>query len=446
MKYKKVTGKKKVTSNFAKEILKGKYDTDYVEFHKDYCKEHPSTKIYRDTITGDEIAVIGRLPRVDKQGNRIVAKFNYQDSKYIIDNNLFECEVDGEQVTVRHEGKECIYTPQLFLDGILQTFYNPIIKSTLDYENNVIEFNSPKATRRIRIFEGSYREEWIINEKADIEVKHNFTGDNLINIGTGHDVSMKPIDVKVSGDSELFSGDADYPVTICGFSLYYVTTNSVDGSVGQGSLSGDTFSNLVNGSGDSSGDTGGLASLCKINSNATTNLWDDIDRGVILFDTNTLDYDKNIYNANISLYIYSVIQDTLNCKPDIGIYETAPASDTALVDADYATFGSLLLSNEIAYDDIVVSSYNSWNLNAAGRSKINREDITKFGTRSNYDATNTAPSWVASSTLNISYRPSEFGTSTEPRLTVFYRNLTEYIKLESGYLEVIELTSGVDLE
>jgi len=442
---KKVTGKKKVTSKFVKEILKGKYNPDYVEFHKDYCKEHPCTKIYRDTITGDEIAVIGRLPRVDKQGNRIIAKFNSSYGKYIIDNNLFECEVDGEQVTVRHEGKECIYTPQLFLDGVLQTFYNPIIKSTPDYEDNVIEFNSPKATRRIRIFEGSYREEWIVNEKSDIEVKHNFTGDNLINIGTGHDVNMNPIDVKVSGDSELFSGDADYPVTICGFTIYYVTLNAVDGITRQTEPTGDTFTNLVNAAGSSSDDSGILGSAIDIQSDSDTSEWTQLTRGIFLFDTLLLDSDKNVYNANVSLYV-NTKTDGLTCTPDTGIYETAPASDTALVNADYATFGSLLLSNEIAYNDIVTGSYNSWNLNAAGRSKVGREEITKFGTRSNYDATDTPPTWSASLSSNVNVFFSENGTSTEPKLTVFYRNLTEYIKLESGYLEVIELTSGVDLE
>ena len=71
------------------ELARQGIDKDYVEFERDYCPAHPSTKFYRDLKSGKRFAVISDYPRVNKDGKRIVAKWLRKDSKYVANSNVF---------------------------------------------------------------------------------------------------------------------------------------------------------------------------------------------------------------------------------------------------------------------------------------------------------------------------------------------------------------------
>jgi len=423
-------------------------DPNKVEFIKDYDVKYPTTKVYHDHVSGTNLAVIKQIPRFNEKDERIIPCFKSK-SKGIYENdiNFFDLKVDGEKVTLSVKDKQLEYTPQLFINDVVETFASAkLTSSDKKYTNNVLTWKSKSCYRVIKITEGTYRESWIFKrDVGKIEIKHNFIGDKLIRIGHGYDQKGK-LNIQTVGDSEIFEGEAVYPIVLGGYSTYYVDASSVDGWVSHYTAGGEVdFSDLVNGAGTDSDDSSNTGVLCGIVADSTTNRFNNIKRSIFLFNTGALASNQNVYSAYISVNIPGK-NDTLGCLPNVGLYETDPDSDTALVDSDYSKFGSSSLSSILDYGDII-TGYNSFLLNDEGRSKIIREDISKFGFRNaNYDVADTPPSWINSAYCGINCYFSDNGTSTEPKLVVSYREKTEYIRVSSELQEDIELTSEINLE
>lgn len=184
---------------------------------------------------------------------------------------------------------------------------------------------------------------------------------------------------------------------------------------------GAPWSTLVTEVGSDADDSSATFYAMNIAGDTVESRWRQIIRGVTLFDTSSLPNTDTIDSATYSLNYNAKSQGNISPSPSIGVYIPAPASNTALVASDYESFtGTVLQSNEISYDDIPTSGYADWTLNSTGLGNISKTDITtKFGTRSDYDATNTAPIWADGQWSTYQVKSADTaGTSSDPKLVV----------------------------
>jgi len=103
-------------------------------------------------------------------------------------------------------------------------------------------------------------------------------------------------------------------------------------------------------------------------------------------------------SADISAAVLSLYgrnkTDDLSITPNVDIYTSAPASNTALANGDFDSLGSTSQTGSpITYADFSISGYNAFTFNSTGRGNISKTGISKFGSRNaNYDVANSAPS------------------------------------------------------
>lgn len=168
-------------------------------------------------------------------------------------------------------------------------------------------------------------------------------------------------------------------------------TDTVDGHVYHDDLNSN-WNPLVGAAGNAAGDADYYIAL-DIWAGNQSNKWDRIRRGIMLFDTSTIGTDSTINSATCSLYKNS-LNDSLSIDPNVNIFSSSPASNTALVSGDYDSLGSTAFATDIASSDVVTDDYTDWTLNATGIAAIEKTGITKFGIRDNsYDVPSSAPTW-----------------------------------------------------
>jgi hypothetical protein len=205
---------------------------------------------------------------------------------------------------------------------------------------------------------------------------------------------------------------------------------SLDGWVAD-SASNVTFTTLVNAAGGFSDDSSPTNFyLAIMSAGNVTDRWNNLYRGVALFDTQTLPDGDAIDSAVLGTRGKSRGQGagalTLN------VYTSAPASDSALVAGDYDSLGTTALSDTgITYAAYSTVGYNNFALNATGIAQIDKTGISKFGFRDQtYDATDTAPgtwastydsyfhSWPVEETNPTEHRPKLVVTHTAPTAAI----------------------------
>ncbi len=193
-----------------------------------------------------------------------------------------------------------------------------------------------------------------------------------------------------------------------------------------------TWSVLVNGAGSYFDDDAGSLSVYIAFNDPN---WTSLARSIFLFDTSALPDDDTISAATLSLYGYNK-DDTLSIAPDINIYSSNPASNTALANGDYDSLGSTAFSSVISYANWDTAGYNDFVLNSSGKSAISKTGISKFGGRNaNYDVANSAPSTpgVNGSSKLYCYFAEQTGTDNDPKLVVTHTSLTHYdLVMETG--------------
>jgi len=204
---------------------------------------------------------------------------------------------------------------------------------------------------------------------------------------------------------------------------YPVPGTTVDGEVGEDGIN-DTWANLVGSAGNYYDDSSVSFQTTLIESSATTNQWRSLYRGIFLFKTSALTSSADISAAVLSLY-GRVKTDDLSITPNVDIYTSAPASNTALANGDFDSLGSTSQTGSpITYADFSIYKYNAFTFNSTGRGNISKTGISKFGSRNaNYDVANSAPSWrrSGSNTSKITaYSSNETGTTYDPKLVVTY--------------------------
>lgn len=189
---------------------------------------------------------------------------------------------------------------------------------------------------------------------------------------------------------------------------------SVDGMVFriQGWPAYDTWAGIRNGAGTGSHDS---APTCEVDLKAPSaaNKWAWIYRTLHLFDTTEITVDKTILEASLSIWMVSHFNN-FALKPSLGVYATNPASNTALVPADYQTFADTLLSSVIDYDTFAASvGPHEMVFNAIGRGAIAKGGITKLGIR---DATRDGPNsphWESNKYCALVFASAETATPAQ---------------------------------
>jgi hypothetical protein len=202
-------------------------------------------------------------------------------------------------------------------------------------------------------------------------------------------------------------------------------STSVDGYLSSGYVlsGGDTFANIRGGLGGylaafPSATAGNVA----IYASTVSNMYDQMDRGVLLFDTSSIPDDATISSATLSLYVN---YKNNGLAQSIGVTSSEPASNTNLVASDWTTdFGSTRFATDVSVGSLTTNAYNDFALNNDGEAAISLDGVTKFAVRMSCDIDDTAPTWVNSANSVVTFSFAESGASTAPKLTVTYESAT----------------------
>jgi hypothetical protein len=159
--------------------------------------------------------------------------------------------------------------------------------------------------------------------------------------------------------------------------------------------------------------------------NSTGVNWVNLTRSIFLFDTSSLTAGATISATVMSIASLQRANAAAATNPDINIYSSNPASNTALAAGDFDSLGTTkFCDTAITYANWTpVDTYHDWTFNAAGRAAISKTSITKLGAKDytsdagGVDPGNGAP---YSESYLIGYLADSTGTTHDPRLVVTY--------------------------
>jgi len=196
-------------------------------------------------------------------------------------------------------------------------------------------------------------------------------------------------------------------------------TTTVDGYVGRSSVD-ETLAVIRAGAGTHSSDSVASSNSPYFAASTTSNQFGSLFRNIYLFDASSLGDTYVINSAVFSVYGFDR-DNQFGGSPEIDCVSSSPASNTALVNADYGQLGSTVFSS-IAHSGWATTGYNDFTLDSNGRNNISTTGISKFGTRLNWDTDNSfGGSWGGSLGIRFDgYFADETGTSKDPKLVVTY--------------------------
>lgn len=193
-------------------------------------------------------------------------------------------------------------------------------------------------------------------------------------------------------------------------------TSSVDGYCKHGAAS--DWASLRTAAGNGSYDNTSPLSI-GVFSHSTTNYYYNMYRTICLFDTSSLS-GQSVPSATFGCtHYYS--NHTYTDDAAVALCGSTPASNTDLVNADYAQLGSTRYCDT----DVAHTSWSgtmTWALNAVGLAAIDVDGVTKLGLRIAFDMDDTAPTWIAlNKQSNLQpYSAEQTGTGSDPYLEVVH--------------------------
>ena len=195
-------------------------------------------------------------------------------------------------------------------------------------------------------------------------------------------------------------------------------STSVDGYAYR-NYTNSTWAALRDGAGTVGNDTNTSLLPVYFTSWSVSTRWNLLSRGFLLFDTSAAA--GTVSDATLSIE-GNATDDPLGITPDINVYASAPASNTAIAAADFQNISRTAFSTAITYAAYALGSYNDFILNAAGISNVDTAGVSKFSAQNaNYDVADVAPAWMSSKTTYIFARSAEVaGTTSDPKLVVTY--------------------------
>ena len=202
----------------------------------------------------------------------------------------------------------------------------------------------------------------------------------------------------------------------------HTESTTVDAQVGHEASSAvwTTFSNgagTTAGTGDSQDDL----EITKAKSSTTTNQWLLIYRGIMLFNTSSIGSDS-VDSGAISFYGSSK-NGQLATDLDINVYQSAPASNTAVVGGDFDSLSETDFSSLITLANWSTSGYNDFALNANGLANVTTDGVSKYGTRDpTFDIADSQPTtWAGDKVSTMGAHLAEHsGTSQDPKLVIVH--------------------------
>lgn len=199
----------------------------------------------------------------------------------------------------------------------------------------------------------------------------------------------------------------------------HVESTSVDGKAANG-VDAD-FATIRAGAGDDSRDDQGIENLLLMSATVTTDVYSQNHRSFFLFDTSSMDDAAVVSAGTLDIWVTSAIADGLGGTHSASVVDTNPASNTAIVDADYGNSGTTQQAGDIAFGSLSAGGYQTFTLNSTGEGNIDVSGITKFGLRTDYDRTNTAPTWASGESTGFNGETADTtGTNKDPLLTVTF--------------------------
>ena len=192
-------------------------------------------------------------------------------------------------------------------------------------------------------------------------------------------------------------------------------TSSVDGWV-RSSNANDTWGNQHDAADGTNADDSNANTPCAyINGGTSTDRFSGIWRGFFLFNTASIPDTNVVSSAVFSVYVTAVVDQFGSSS--LCLVSSNPATNTALVTADYDQLGTTQFAADKTLASFSTSAYNDFTLNATGIAAIILTGVSKYGTRLSYDRTNTAPTWGSGYASAVTIYYADQG-SNQPKLVV----------------------------
>lgn len=182
-------------------------------------------------------------------------------------------------------------------------------------------------------------------------------------------------------------------------------TSSVDGDVSR-QVAAESWASIRAGAGTHSDDSS-IQMYSGYIGNPVTNQWTENYRTILLFDLSSIPSTDIAITAFVILesgVVGGGIVDEGHTNPYFGIYSCNPATNTALIGADYSTMTFTLLSDLLEGHGLSGGD-NIWTLNATGLALINAAiaagGVVKLALLTHYDGTGTAPTGDAATNTRL---------------------------------------------
>lgn len=198
-----------------------------------------------------------------------------------------------------------------------------------------------------------------------------------------------------------------------------VETTSVDGTASREGVN-EPFATIVAGAGTNASDGGSnTEDTPYLVSSASLNNFQILRRSFFLFDTSSLPDGAVITNAVLSTYgTASSTKANQLGDADFHIASSNPASNTAIVAADYAARGSTSFGS-ISFSAFGTDQYNDIILNATGIAAITKTGVSKFSGQLSWDISSFFGGiWFSAASSGFRATFSDTAGSQDPKLTV----------------------------
>lgn len=218
-------------------------------------------------------------------------------------------------------------------------------------------------------------------------------------------------------------------------------TAPIDGSMDRHAVN-EIYTTINNGAGTAHDDTVAAQGAPGLYATTTPNQFSRQRRAGYGFNTSSIGT-NGIDSATLSLVVATKV--TALGDTDIDITSFTPASQSDFVNGDYdvANFGSTRLATGKAISTITAddATYNTWTLNADGKTAINKTGNTFFGVRLKWDVDNSfTGTWSSEgSTDNVTRFADQAGTTQDPKLVVEHSN-----NLNISVIDTITVTENIN--
>lgn len=160
-------------------------------------------------------------------------------------------------------------------------------------------------------------------------------------------------------------------------------------------------------------------------------------RSFFLFDTSSITDTDTIDSAVFSVYAIAVADNADNDGNDfLGVVTSSPATDTAIITADFDQVGSTEQHDTGERKDISglsFSAYTDFTFNATGRGNVSKTGISKFALREGHDLLNDAVVVDNNRDNRVSgYYADQSGTTNDPKLVVTHTAGGSSVKTKNG--------------